>query len=100
MRSVLLPSALLGVSAPALGMAPERKAAPERVPTAEAVVGGTRPAWDYEVFARGELAAIPANGEVAWAGAVLDPLGSSWIDISHGGVPVRPDVGLGEPDLG
>lgn len=73
MHFVLLLTALLGVSTPALGMAPERKDQRKNdLPTAEAVAAGTRPAWDYEVFARGGLAAIPANGEVAWAGTVLD----------------------------
>ncbi len=73
MHFVLLLSAFLGVSSLALGMAPERKdRRGDESLTAEGVAPGTRPAWDFEVFARGGLATVPANGEVAWIGTVLD----------------------------
>ena len=66
--------ALLGASAPALGMASERQdqrrddSSPAEAAAPEASAG-----WDFEIFARGGLAESPANGEVAWTGTVLDP---------------------------
>lgn len=74
MRLGLLLIAFLGASIPALGMAPERKDQRGSEPsTDESAEQTTASAWDFEVFARGGLAAIPANGEVAWFGTVLDP---------------------------
>ncbi len=74
MHFALLLTALLGVSAPAPGMPPEKTDQREdEAPSAQAVIPGTGPAWDFEVFVRGGLAQIPANGEVAWTGTVFDP---------------------------
>ena len=73
MHFVLLLTAFLGIPSLALGLKPEREderrddsSATEEAPP------GTGPAWDFEVFARGGVARIPANGEVAWTGTVLD----------------------------
>lgn len=71
-RSLLL-IALFGVSAPALGMTHERKDQRRDESSAGAAVAPvTEAVWDFEVFARGGLPGLVANGEVAWAGTVLD----------------------------
>ena len=73
MHFVLLLIALFGVPAAAHSAAPDQKdQRGEEAPSAQAVAPEPGPAWDFEVFVRGGLAAIPANGEVAWTGTVLD----------------------------
>ena len=73
MHFALLLTALLGVSTPALGDPPdEQDHRGNEAPSAQAVAPEPGSVWDYEVFVRGGLAGIPANGEVAWTGTVLD----------------------------
>jgi len=70
----LLLIALLGTSAPAFGTASQRKDHREsESPTAEPVPPKKAPAWGFELFGRGGLAGIPANGEVRWIGTVFHP---------------------------
>lgn len=72
MYPALLLIALLGASAPAFGMASQRKDHREsESPTAEPVPPARAPAWGFEVFARGGFAGVAADGAAVWAGTVF-----------------------------
>lgn len=68
MHFTLLLTALVGVSAPTLGMPPEQKdpRGNEASPPAESGARTTGTTWDLELFARGGLAGLAAGGEVVW----------------------------------
>jgi len=86
----LLLIALLGASAPAFGTASQRKEHRESESSiAEPVPPARAPAWGLELFARGGLAGIPANGEVRWIGTVFHP--SAPFDLEFIGDAGRPD---------
>lgn len=86
----LLLTGLMGAPGPAFGTASQRKdhrqsesSAAQPVPPEEA------PAWGFELFGRGGLAGIPANGEVRWIGTVFDP--SAPFELEFIGDASRPD---------
>ena len=88
MHLVLLLIALLGVSAPAPGMPPEREdQRRDASSTVETVVPETSPAWDFEVFLSGGFAGLAAGGNLRWGhGNSPDPTPlhpQSFLDVSH-----------------
>lgn len=87
----LLLIALLGASAPAFGTASQRKDDRQNEPSAAQPVPPKKaPAWHFELFGRGGLAGIPANGEVRWIGTVFHPSAPFELEfIAEAGRPDR-----------